>query len=111
DGGAIGREDRVAGSVRRNRQEDMGDAIQRVRGDRLAAMKKRRGKSRLAQSFRLSGGSTGAADGPTFGREPTADSQRSVTQTEAEQMRRGHEGVPAAAVLTQPGRPERRSRI
>ena len=94
---AMRREHRVAGGIGRNRHEKMRDPVQRFPRQRWSRSKTSDAKPRLAQRRGLVGGSAGAADDPALGGEPAGQHPRGVAETEAEKMRAGHDGVPAAA--------------
>src|SRR5215472_2851244 len=88
---------RIAQSIGRSRDKDMGDPPQCSLIDRPLAVEENGGKTGHAQQILSFGASAGAGHRPVGGGEPTAERQRAVTQAETEEMRSAHDGCRTAA--------------
>src|SRR6516162_1703268 len=89
---AVQGEHRVACGIGWNRDEEMGNPVQRGRIDRPLAIEQDGGEAGLAQKSLSFGTAAGAGHHPPQRDKLTAERQRAVTRAEAEEMRPAHDG-------------------
>src|ERR1700736_19086 len=82
----------VASGIGGNRDEKMGNPIERHRVDGLLAVEESGGKARVPQCSRFLGAAAGAGHHPSRRYEMAGQAQRAVAKAKEEERRAGHEG-------------------